>query len=1603
MNRTADQADVVARLADLARRRTGNGAADHAAEEVPDGLLVGFLTRYLAESDPDELAARSLDDTLGAALAHWRIGARREPGSSIVQVVSPEAERDGWSSEHSVLFVVTDDAPFLVDTIRMALDRLGVSAHLMIHPMLRVTRDEDHRVAGLADRGGHLEAWTMMEIDRCSVAATEPIVAEVRRAIADTQRAVGDFDPMRTRMVELARDLEQLPPVGVPSEIVEAVVKLLGWLARRHFVFLGAATYDRAADGTLVALPGSGLGLLTDDAIVDPPSAPHDRLLAISRADRPSTVHRPARPTCLAVRRFDAAGRVQGEHRFVGLFSAAAYRESVLSIPYVRERVDTVIERSGFPADSHSGRSLRTVLETFPRDDLFEIGRDELFDVARGIVALQDRQIVRVFALPEATGPWTTVLVYLPRSRYDARLQEVVAAEVAASFGGVAAGADSLVGASALARITVMVRVETVPRDPVDIGALEQRIDDLSTPWSERVRDALVAQLGEAAGLAVHEAVALAAPASYSAVVAPADAVRDLVTIAGLPADGMVTDLRRALDETSPDWRLRVFRSGPPITLTDLLPLLEHLGMHVLDEQPVEFRLADRVVHVYDIGVRLPDAAVVDGHLDPARSEEVQRTLLQLFRGEVESDGFNELVLVAGLTGREVAVLRSYAKYLRQVGFPFSQQYLEDMLVRHPVIAQGLVELFAARFDPTADSDRDTAVAAGRAGVLAALDAVPSLDDDRIGRAFLALVDATLRTNVYRPVGDVADGPHRSVLSFKFDPSLVPDLPEPRPMFEIWVCSPQVEGVHLRGGRIARGGIRWSDRREDFRTEVLGLVKAQMVKNAVIVPVGAKGGFVVKQPPSQPDALRAEVVARYSDFIAGLLDVTDNIVDGVVVPPPFVVRADGDDPYLVVAADKGTATFSDTANGIAQAYGFWLGDAFASGGSAGYDHKAMGITARGAWESVRRHARVLGKDADRDELTVVGVGDMSGDVFGNGLLRSPHVKLVAAFDHRHVFLDPDPDPAVSFAERQRLFDLPRSSWADYDPSLISAGGQVVPRSAKTVELSPQIRARLGIEAATLTPLELISAILRAPVDLLWNGGIGTYVKASTEGHHEVGDRSNDGLRVDGRDLRCRMVGEGGNLGFTQRGRIEYALGGGLINTDAIDNSAGVDCSDHEVNIKILLDAAVRSGDLAHDDRDDLLASMTDEVAELVLDDNEAQTLALTVARRQAFTMVNVHRRYLDLLEAEGWLDRDLEFLPSDKQLADRQANGQALSTPEMAVLLAYTKTADVAEIMRTDLPDDPSLEPELVRYFPSALRDRFAGAIEQHRLRREIVATQVVNQMVNTMGISFDHRMTEETGAPVADVCRAWVVARDLLGSIDLWEEIERLGSTTKLDAQLDLFMELRRMVERTTLWLLRHRRPPLDIAATVGELRPGVQELLASMHEVLVGPLADVAHSTEASRLVLGVPEGLAQRSSIWPVMHTALDVVELARSSSRTATDVASVYWHVFDALDAAWLWNGIGALGRIDRWQAQARSALRDDLLTALADLTADALAGAPGADAPGSVVGRWLTVNERSVGRMRAIQAEIVRSGPADLTTLSVALRQLRNLVLTSRTA
>ena len=1035
------------------------------------------------------------------------------------------------------------------------------------------------------------------------------------------------------------------------------------------------------------------------------------------------------------------------------------------------------------------------------------------------------------------------------------------------------------------------------------------------------------------------------------------------------------------------------------------------MGVKVTDERPFEVRPeGGPTVWIYDFGLDYAETA--DLQTDRVR-QIFQEAFAQVWRGGAENDGFNGLVLGAGLTWREIALLRAIAKYLRQTGSTFSQSYMEEALAHNATFARNLVELFRLRFDPAYEGEgRELRVDDAVRGLEHELDAVTSLDQDRILRGFLAVVQAMLRTNWYQ------DGP-KPYLSFKLDPAGIPDLPLPRPMFEVWVYSPRMEGIHLRGGRVARGGIRWSDRREDFRTEVLGLMKAQTVKNAVIVPVGAKGGFVVKQPPPDREALREEVVACYRTLIRGLLDLTDNLEGGAVVPPPQVVRSDGDDPSLVVAADKGTATFSDIANALSAEYGFWLGDAFASGGSTGYDHKAMGITAKGAWESVRRHFRELGVDAGSADLTVVGIGDMSGDVFGNGMLLSRRLRLLGAFDHRHVFVDPDPDPERSFAERKRLFELPGSSWADYDEQLISKGGGVHPRSAKSIELSEEARAALGVEAGTLTPNELIKAILRAPVDLLWNGGIGTFVKARAESHADVGDRSSEAIRVDAEDLRARVVGEGGNLGLTQRARIAYVLGGGRCYMDAIDNSAGVDCSDHEVNIKILLDTIVREGDLTGKHRNQLLVDMTDEVERLVVRDNYLQTEAISTAVSQASSMIDVHARYLRHLEQAGRLDRALEFLPDDETLSERKAAGLGLVAPEFAILLSYTKIGLYYDLLASELPDDEALKVELERYVPVQLREQYADRLERHPLRREITASRVTNGLVNRAGTTFVFRLGEETGAHPADIARAFIVARDVFDLRALWKEIEALDGSVPAETQVDMLLATRVLLERSTRWLIRNRPRPIDIARGVEQFRPGAQTLAETVPDLLAASARASAEATMQRLVADGVPEELARRIAHLDALFPVFDLVEISEQAGVGVEEAAGVYFALGERLELHVLHERIGALPRQERWEALARRALWEDLHGERRALTEDVLrtgdtdgparpvspSRSPATPSPrqGSedgVAGRvdaWLARNAGPVERTLQVLADVRAGGSFDLATLSVAVREIRNLI------
>jgi glutamate dehydrogenase len=1597
-----------------------------------------FVRAYYAHVAPGDLNDRSDLDLYGAAVAHWNLARVRQPGESKVHVYTPDVEEHGWESPHTVVETVVDDMPFLVDSVSMEVTRNGSAIHLVIRPIMRVRRDEQGRLLDVGAEDGQPESMIHVEIDRqAGPEELERLRADLAHVLADVRAAVEEWPTMRERVHDVLAALEAAPPPVDPDELAEAR-DLLAWMHDDHFTFLGFRAYDiLTEDGeeVLRAVPGSGLGILRagDERTISvsfaqlPPAvrrlARAKSLLTLTKANSRATVHRPSYLDYVGVKRFDAAGEVVGEWRFLGLYTHTAYSASPWEIPVLQRKAQRVVERSGLPTGSHDHKALVDILETYPRDELFQSSEDELFETALGILHLGERRRVRLFVRRDAFGRFLSCLVYLPRERFDTENRQRIQEILQQAFAGTSVDYTTRVSESVLARLHFVVYTEQGTAPEFDVAEIESRLASVTRAWTDDLRDALSEQLGEARAGPLFERYGEAFPGAYREDFTARQAVHDIERIERLDPDGdLGMSLYVPLESTLDHLAFKLVRTGRPTLLSDVLPLLENMGVRVSDERPYEIKpAAGPPVWIYDFGLRHDGAAEL--HADDVR-ETFQDAFARTWRGETENDGFNRLVIAARLTSREITILRAIAKYLRQAGSTFSQAYMEDALFAHADVARGLVELFQARLDPVlvgarpesaeADSDRAKIPEGGRIRgrdqssteradakarslereLESAIDAVESLDQDRILRGFLRVVRAVLRTNYFQ----TDDGGHaKPYLSLKLDPDLVPDLPEPRPMFEVFVYSPRVEAVHLRGGKVARGGIRWSDRLEDFRTEVLGLMKAQTVKNAVIVPVGAKGGFVVKRPPAGGDraALLDEVAECYRIFMRGLLDLTDTISGGRVVPPPDVVRHDDDDPYLVVAADKGTATFSDIANEISIEYGFWLGDAFASGGSAGYDHKQLGITARGAWESVKRHFAELGIDIGATDFTVAGIGDMSGDVFGNGMLLSPHIRLVGAFDHRHVFLDPNPDAAASFAERKRLFRLAGSSWADYDPALISAGGGVFPRSAKSIPLSPEVRAALDVEAESLTPSELIHALLRAPVDLLWNGGIGTYVKAQEERHAEVGDRANDAVRVDAEELRCRVVGEGGNLGFTQRARIAFARAGGRIYMDAIDNSAGVDCSDHEVNIKILLDTIVAEGDLTGKQRNAILAEMGDEVAALVLRDNYEQTQAIATSTAQAASMLEVHERYVRSLEQAGTLNRELECLPSDEGFDEREAAGGGLTAPEFATLLSHTKIALEQELLASDLPEDPYLSSELERYFPTRLREEFGAQLQRHPLRREIIASRVVNDLVNRAGTTFAFRLGDETGAGADDIARAYTAARETFGLRDLWGEIEALDGHVPTATQIAMLLRARILLERATRWLLRNRRRPLDIAATVARYAPGATALGRALPTLLDQGELEAARAKAVGLVDVGVPAELAERVAHIDALVPTFELVEIAVACELDVVAAAEVYFALGARLQLHWLRDRIVDLPRETRWEAMARAALRDDVYSEQAGLTAEVLRAGAGAE-------RWLAENASAVERSLQVLADIRTGGTLDLARLSVAVREMRNLIHSSGT-
>ena len=1620
-----------------------DSSGNRAGGDLPADLAE-LIALYYRHVPAEELLATQSGELAAAVRSHLALASNRVPGRSLVRLINPTVAEHGWRSADTVVQIVTDDMPYLVESVVAELARLNVPVQRLVHPLVVVRRDltgvlkqvlTEVTADNLPD-DALAESWMYVNVRRISDPDEARQVERRLLAVLTDVREVGEDIPrMVNAATALADQLVDSLPL-LPAEEVAEGVALLRWLANGHFIFLGYRRYelvresaDGAAGGTALALRavlGSGLGVLRRDSVaarvlrtgpqVDPLAR---ELLVLSQASAPATVYRPVHPYYVGVKTFDDHGGVTGEHRFLGVLSITALHEDVLRIPVISRRVREVIHRAGVSPDSYSGQQMLEVLQTYPRTELFCADSDFLYDTVTGVLSLAQRRRLRLFCRRDSYGRFFSCLVYLPRDRYTTAARLAMQGVLLSSLHGTHIEYSAQVGEAVHARVHFT--VHTDPSDPAvptapDIPSITTRLEEAVYTWDDQLLDAVYAanpDNGSAIADLAHRYTA-AFPQAYKEDFDAGTALADIRRLEALAAQGGLDMCFGFPASVEPgEWRFKLYLAGQRITLSQVLPVLQQMGVEVVDERPYQVARSDGVMcWIYDIGLRL-DAALLS-RLAGSNIGEVQRRFCDAFtamwRGDSELDQLNALVLRAGLDWRQVAVLRSYVHYLRQLRSPYSQQYIEQILVAHHEIAAALVDLFETRFDPALDVATRDVTQEGLAAQLAfMIDNVPSLDADRILRSLLALVRATSRTNYYvREHTGVSDGigGFRPYLAFKLHPQTILQAPEPRPAFEIFICSPRLEAVHLRFGLIARGGLRWSDRREDFRTEVLGLAKAQTVKNAVIVPTGAKGAFVVKRPPSPTgdpgrdrEAIQAEGVACYRLFVSGLLDVTDNVVGGNNQHPDRVVCHDGDDNYLVVAADKGTATFSDIANEIAAAYGFWLGDAFASGGSAGYDHKAMGITARGAWESVRHHFHELGIDTQAEDFTVVGIGDMSGDVFGNGMLCSQHIRLLAAFDHRHIFVDPDPDPARSSIERRRLFQLPRSSWDDYDRSLISAGGGVWSRGAKRIPVSEQMRQALAIsEAITeLTPQELIRAILLSPAQLLFNGGIGTFVKASTETHAEVADKANDAIRVNGTQLRVQVIAEGGNLGLTQRGRIEFARAGGLVNTDAIDNSAGVDCSDHEVNLKILVDRLVAEGMLSPAERGALLREMTDEVATLVLAHNVAQNIQLGVSRAHAASMAPVHARLVAYLQQRHGLEPRLAGLPTTpEQWQARQSAGEGLTSPELATLMAHVKLALSSELLATDVPDSEVFRARLAQYFPAALRERFAPAIHDHPLRRQIITTLLVNEVVDQGGMTYAYRLAEELSVSAPDAVRAYSVAAAVFDLPGTWQAISDLGSKVPLGIADAMRSELRRLLDRASRWLLVNRPQPLVIDAEVNRFRSIMQALIPRLPDWLIGHESDKVHAATGQLTEQGVPDALARRVSTGLASFGLLDVVEITKLLDQNPDQVAQLYYALSAHLNIDRMLQSVSELDREDRWHALARLALRDDLYAVLRKITLDAGRAADDKASPMATIARWEQQNSLRLSRAGTILAEISHAGDPDLATLSVAVRTLARL-------
>lgn len=1595
----------------------------HVYEKMPPQeapLIEQFVRAFYANASPDDVAERNIIDLYGSMISCWHFMNAKQNGEYKVHVYNPQFEQHGWQSTHTIIEIVSNDMPFLLDSAQMWFNTHGFTIHFMLHTGgLKIGRDTAGKINEIeADpKVNHLSSETKgvclsFEINKQSdPAVLAEIKAGLESVLSDVSLVVENWQHMQEKMQSCISNVEKY--VKNPEHVKFAEnLEFLEWINKNHFTYLGyheLKIVEDKGEKNWHVVPDSRLGVLrsknTEIARYSKelPQSASDMIYSdvpifLGKTKTRATVHRPANSDFISIKIFDKNNKVTGEHRFVGLYTAAAYNRSPSIIPLLRGKVLNIVERANMPHESHDGKALLNILENLPRDDLFQASEEEIYQTALGILYLQERQRTRLFVRKDVFGRFYSCLVFVPREIFNSQLREKMQNILLKSLNGYESTFSTRFSESVLARIHFIIKVKEYSEVSHHFEEIEAKLIEAGRTWQDYFRDALVEHYGEEQGHQLFLRYGHAFPLAYQQDFVARTAVYDIQHMESLCSEKtLAMSFYRPLEDTEGILRFKLYKPDSSIPLSDVIPMLECMGLRVINERPHKIETSDGVT-IWINDFRMIYDKNNDLDADELR-ENFQETFYNIWHGRGENDGFNKLVLGAGLNWREITMLRAYAKYLWQIGFTFSQAYVESALVDNPTITRKIVDLFLLRFDPEAPQDsKNTRSSNLRREIKSDLELVSNLDEDRILRRYVDVLLATLRTNYFQK----KDGRYKEYLSFKVDPSAIPEMPLPRPMFEIFVYSPRVEGVHLRGAKVARGGLRWSDRREDFRTEVLGLMKAQQVKNAVIVPLGAKGGFVPKCLPANGtrEEIMQEGIACYKILIRGLLDITDNIKENSIVMPENVVRYDADDPYLVVAADKGTATFSDIANSISAEYDFWLGDGFASGGSMGYDHKKMGITAKGAWESVKRHFREIGIDVQTQPFTVIGIGDLAGDVFGNGMILSRCIKLVAAFNHLHIFIDPDPDPETSFEERVRIFNLPRSSWEDYNQKLMSKGGGIFSRKAKSIDVSPEMKKLFGINKDKIVPNELMRAILKADVDLLWNGGIGTYVKASYEHNSDVGDRANDALRVNGNELNCKVIGEGGNLGFTQLGRIEYALNGGRANTDAIDNSAGVDCSDHEVNIKILLNQVVASGDLTEKQRNSMLIEMTDEVIELVLEDNRGQISALSLAESTAPDNVELHKRLIEYLEKNANLNRSLEFLPSNEELVNRIQNKQGLTRPELAVLLAYSKTLLKEELLASNLPEDSYISQSLYSPVPSLLREKFHDEMKEHRLHREIITMHVTNTVINEMGMGFINRLQDETGAASYEIVRAYTVSREVFKARQFREAIVALDFIVDAAIQNRMLQELNRLVRRGTRWFLRHRRGGIDIEETIAHFTPLVHEVREFNKAAMRGTAKKYVEKFSAELVAAGAPEEMSYRAACMSVMFSALDIVEAATQYNMSIEKVTSAYYAVGSRLELGWFRQQIKQHTVKNHWEALARAAFRDDLDRQQRSLTISLLLMDGEASDIDARLDAWMDKHKILVERWKYMVSDLKASLSPEFIMYSVALRELLDLAQAS---